>query len=104
MSSRFSTSLWSRSASASMLHMNSCVSARDHSTSGSSQPLVSALIDASGVRRSWLTAASNAFRRSLACVRLSTALSSPCRRCIATIASTYASKRRDESLVVGAER
>ena len=52
----------SRSAFCSMVASRSASSASDHSTSVCRRLLTEALIEASGVRRSWLTAASSAVR------------------------------------------
>src|SRR3984957_14550114 len=62
MSSRLPISASSRSAFCSMVASRSPWSASDHSTSVCRRLLTLALIDASGVRKSWLTAASSAVR------------------------------------------
>ena len=67
MSSRLPTSALSRSASSSMVASSSLVAASgSKATSSASRLVAQALIEASGVRRSWLTAASRALRSSLA--------------------------------------
>ena len=71
----------SRSAFCSMVASRSASSASDHSTSVCRRLLTEALIEASGVRRSWLTAASSAVRiRSAAAIGLA-AFASAASRC-----------------------
>ena len=65
MSSRLPTSELSRSVSSSIVARNSATSSAFHVTSSWRRLLTAALTDASGVRRSWETAARIAARRSL---------------------------------------
>ena len=64
-SSRLPTSVLSRSVSSSIVARNSAVSSAVHATSSWRRLLTAALTDASGVRRSWETAARIAVRSSL---------------------------------------
>ena len=73
MSSRLPMRASSRSAFCSIVASRSASSASDHSTSVCRRLLTLALIEASGVRRSWLTAASSAVR-----IRLPSASASAC--------------------------
>ena len=69
MSSRLPTSRLSRSASVSIVSANSRRCSASHATSDWRRLVADALIEASGVRRSWLTAWSSAVRSSSASAR-----------------------------------
>ena len=100
MSSRFSTRSVSRSADSSMVATSSARSASPSSRSSERSADAAALMPASGVRRSWLTAASRAVRMLLPAARRSAsaawAASRPC--CRATAACSAKATRTRRSL------
>ena len=92
MSSRFPTRLLSRSASTSIVSRRARACSSVNETSAESRLDDEALIDASGVRRSWLTAASSAVRSSLPCMRASAAAASACSRRVSRATASWAAK------------
>ena len=80
MSSRLPTRRLSRSASTSMASANSRRCSASHATSDWSRLVADALIDASGVRRSWLTAWRSAVRSWSASVSRAATAASACSR------------------------
>ncbi len=104
MSSRLSTSAASRSSDSSAVSSSSSRSSVDHSTSRLSRLVTAALADASGVRRSWLTAASSAVR-----IRSASASGAACAavsasRCCSQHDGGLGGEGADEPLVVGVQR
>ncbi len=82
MSSRLSTSRASRSSDSSAVASSSSRSALVQRTSGERRLVTAALAEASGVRRSWLTAVSSAVRiRSASAIGLAASASAASRCC-----------------------
>jgi hypothetical protein len=92
MSRRFSTRLLSRSASSSMVCKQDRVSSGPKVSWSERRLDDAALIEASGVRRSWLTAASRADRSWLARARESASAASACRRSLSRAVASWAAK------------
>ena len=92
MSSRFSTRALSRSASSSMVCSRMRVSSGPKSSWSDRRLDDAALIEASGVRRSWLTAASSAERSWLARASESASAASAWRRSLSRAVASWAAK------------
>ena len=92
MSSRFPTRWLSRSASTSIVSQNPRMASGVQVTSRLSTLVAAALIEASGVRRSWETAASSAVRRRFASASPTADAASACNRIWCCVSRSWATK------------
>src|SRR5690348_8894231 len=104
-SSRLSTSRVSRSSDSSAVASSSAWSSAPHRTSVERRLVTAALAEASGVRRSWLTAASSAVRiRSASAIGRAAAASAASRCCSSAVAAYAANAPRTRRSVAASGR